>query len=125
MCCVGCLPPSWGLVFALQGGYVLELLLSEEDANYADKVDVLEINELPEPCQFQLRADQPPEGGFLAFLRLLNCSGTCRQARISLRNIIMQVVTAVDRAASRGWIPRLPLSPQLLRQVSVGWEPLS
>lgn len=59
-----------------QGGYVLELSLSEEDRNYGDKADILELNELPDPCQFQLRADRPPEGGLLAFLRLLNCSGS-------------------------------------------------
>ena len=63
----------------MQGGFLLTLALSEEDRNYDDKADILDINGFAETWQFALRPGQAPEAGLLAFLRLVNCSGTRRR----------------------------------------------
>lgn len=58
-----------------QGGFLLTLALPEDDRNFDDKADILDINGFREEWQFALRAGQPPESGLLAFLRLMNCGG--------------------------------------------------
>lgn len=65
--------------FLGQGGFLLSLALPEDDRNFDDKADILDINGFREEWQFALRAGRPPETGLLAFLRLMNCGGELAQ----------------------------------------------
>lgn len=69
---------------ALQGGFLLTLALPEDDRNFDDKADILDVNGFREEWQFALRAAAPPETGLLAFLRLMNCSG---ESCVALRRL--------------------------------------
>jgi hypothetical protein len=64
-----------------QGGYLLTLSLpgEEEDSLHFDKLDSLELQELKESEDFILRSGKAPSDDMMAFLRLMNISGTCRE----------------------------------------------
>lgn len=75
----------------LQGGYFLQLEIPQADPYFDDKVDILELESGSSSgfrCDLLAQQDPPPE--LLAFLRLLNCSGSlCFVCRIlsTLRRI--------------------------------------
>ncbi|KAL4444028.1 hypothetical protein ABPG75_011765 [Micractinium tetrahymenae] len=58
-----------------RASYALTLELSEEDRNFHDKLDILELSGLQQASEFVLRADAAPEEGLLPLLRLLNLQG--------------------------------------------------
>jgi Rubisco LSMT substrate-binding len=67
------------LVFHAQGGFLLGLTVPSDDINFDDKADILEINGLAASWQFTLRPDERPSEQLMAFLRLVNLSGSDRQ----------------------------------------------
>ena len=56
-------------------GYSLALSVPEDDVNYYDKLDVLDVCGLGENPTFTLRAYKNPSPELRTFLRLLNCQG--------------------------------------------------
>lgn len=59
----------------VQPSYALTLELSEQDKNFDDKLDVLELNGLQQASELVLRADAPPPELLLPLLRLLSLQG--------------------------------------------------
>lgn len=62
--------------FVTRAGFSLNLELPEGDRFFDDKADILEINGLSESQEFILRAEEEPSMDLLAFLRLINLSGS-------------------------------------------------
>ncbi|KAK9846178.1 hypothetical protein WJX84_006625, partial [Apatococcus fuscideae] len=56
-------------------GFLLPLELPEEDRNFDDKADIVEINGLSVSEQFTLSVQEDPSTELLAYLRLLNLRG--------------------------------------------------
>ena len=59
----------------LQAGFLLPLELPEEDRNFDDKADIVEINGLNVSQQFTLSVQEDPSTDLLAYLRLTNLRG--------------------------------------------------
>lgn len=62
-------------VWLWQPGFLLPLELPEEDRNFDDKADIVELNGLSVSEQFTLSSQEDPSTELLAYLRLLNLRG--------------------------------------------------
>lgn len=62
-------------LLCFEGGYSLSLQLPESDANYDDKLDILDVCGMQEPVVFEFLPNADPPEDLLLFLRLLNLSG--------------------------------------------------
>ena len=59
----------------MQAGFLLPLAIADNDNNYDDKADILELNGLQESHDFTLHPDRPPDKEMIAFLRLITVQG--------------------------------------------------
>lgn len=70
------------MLWAWQPGFLLPLELPEEDRNFDDKADIVELNGLSIAEQFTLSSQEDPSTELLAYLRLLNLRGVLSQEEV-------------------------------------------